>query len=106
MDWATKDGFKSMGWEGKEIVKLLQLGFRLGSWSDATGVISCRDWRWLKVLRNRFMASCNIGLANSLDFKGGRGGSTTDGSQTPFFREKGLRRQCHHAFACPVERLQ
>ena len=41
--WAYRqgnnDGFNRTGLRGKEIVELLEIGFRLGSWTEAIGVI-------------------------------------------------------------------
>ena len=40
---------------GNEIVRILDVGLRLGSWTDGTGVISCLDCKWLKLRRKRFL---------------------------------------------------
>ena len=39
---ATSDGFSNIGQQGHEIVRLLNVGFKLSSWTDGVGVIS--DW--------------------------------------------------------------
>ena len=54
-------GFNNSVWHGNEIVRLLKVGFRLGSWTDGIGLMSPQDCMWLKVLRSRFRASYSMG---------------------------------------------
>ena len=69
--WATSDGFNTIGRLGNDMVRLLRSGLRLGNWTEGIGVISCRDCKCLKVLRNKFRASCSVGLDTIFDFMGG-----------------------------------